>query len=295
MIPETIKSHHLARIAYIYIRQSTAYQVEHHRESQSRQYELLDKARAIGFHEARIIDEDLGLSGGQGSERGGFEHLVAEVSMNLVGLVLLIEVSRLARNNRDWYHLLDFCALFDTLIADQDGIYNPREVNDRMLLGLKGTISEVEINLLKGRMLEGARHKAQRGELIYRVPVGYVKSEQNQIEKHPDQRVRQVVAQVFAKFRECRSVRQTLLWFVQEEMDFPAMAYDSFGKQLIWKRPVYNTLYHVLTNPTYAGAYVYGRHEASAGGRRRQDQEAPPCTGHGGLEDPDQGASPRVH
>ena len=265
MMSEKIKSHHLARIAYIYIRQSTAHQVEHHRESQSRQYELADKAKALGFHEVRIIDEDLGLSGGQGSERGGFERLVSEVSMNRVGLVLAIEVSRLARNNSDWYHLLDFCALFDTLIADQDGIYNPRDVNDRMLLGLKGTISEVEINLLKGRMLEGARHKAQRGELIYRVPVGYVKSEQNKIEKHPDQRVQQVITQAFTKFRECHSVRQTLLWFVQEGIDFPAMTYDPFGKQLIWKRPVYNTLYHVLSNPTYAGAYVYGRYETIAG------------------------------
>jgi hypothetical protein len=134
-----------------------------------------------------------------------------------------------------------------------------------LLLGLKGTISEVEINLIKGRMLEGARHKAQRGELIYRLPVGYEQNAQNQIEKHPNQRVQHVIAQVFAKFRECRSVRQTLLWFVQEQIDFPAMAYSPFGKQLIWKRPVYNTLYHVLTNPTYAGAYVYGRHETRSG------------------------------
>ncbi len=265
MTSEKVKAQHVSRIAYVYVRQSTAYQVENNLESQSRQYRLVDTAKALGFRDVRVIDEDLGLSGAQGSERSGFERLVAEVSMNRVGLVLGLEVSRLARNNRDWYHLLDFCALFDTLIADQDGIYNPHDANDRMLLGLKGTISEVEINLLKGRMLEGARNKAQRGELIYRLPVGYEKSAQKQIEKHPDQRVQQVIARVFAKFRECRSVRQTLLWFVQEEIDFPAMAYGSFGKQLIWKRPVYNTLYHVLTNPTYAGAYVYGRHETRSG------------------------------
>ena len=260
-----IKPHHRLRIAYVYIRQSTAYQVENNLESQRRQYGLVGKANELGFQQVQVIDEDLGLSGAQGSERSGFERLVAEVSMNRVGLVLGLEVSRLARNNRDWYHLLDFCALFDTLIADQDGIYNPRDANDRMLLGLKGTISEVEINLIKGRMLEGARHKAQRGELIYRLPIGYVKSAQNQIEQHPDRRVQQVVAQVFAKFRECCSVRQTLLWFVEEGIDFPAMVYGQLGQQLIWKRPVYNTLYHVLTNPTYAGAYVYGRHETRPG------------------------------
>jgi DNA invertase Pin-like site-specific DNA recombinase len=244
-------------MAYVYIRQSTAYQVENNLESQRRQYALVDNAKALGFPDVRVIDEDLGLSGAQGSERRGFERLVAEVSMGRVGLVLGLEVSRLARNNRDWYHLLDFCALFDTLIADQDGIYNPGDANDRMLLGLKGTISEVETSLIKGRMLEGARNKAQRGELIYRLPVGYEKNAQNQIEKHPDRRVQQVIAQAFAKFRECGSVRQTL--------DFPSTAYGPFGKQLIWKRPVYNTLYHVLSNPTYAGAYVYGRHEAYSG------------------------------
>ena len=265
MTSEKIKAEHISRIAYVYIRQSTAYQVANNLESQSRQYQLVEKAKALGFHDVRVIDEDLGLSGAQGSERGGFERLVAEVSMNRVGLVLGLEVSRLARNNRDWYHLLDFCALFYTLIADQEGIYNPRTANDRMLLGLKGTISEVEINLIKGRMLEGARHKAERGELIYRLPVGYEKNAQNQIEKHPDRRVQQVIAQVFAKFRECRSVRQTLLWFVQEDIDFPTMEYGPFGKQLIWKRPVYNSVYHVLTNPTYAGAYVYGRHETCSG------------------------------
>jgi DNA invertase Pin-like site-specific DNA recombinase len=265
MTSEKIKAEHISRVAYVYIRQSTAYQVENNLESQSRQYQLVEKAKALGFHDVRVIDEDLGRSGAQGSERSGFERLVAEVSMNRVGLVLGLEVSRLARNNRDWYHLLDFCAMFDTLIADQDGIYNPRDGNDRMLLGLKGTISEVEINLIKGRMLEGARHKAERGELIYRLPVGYEKNAQNQIEKHPDRRVQHVIAQVFTKFRECRSVRQTLLWFVQEDIDFPAMEYGRFGKQLIWKRPVYNTVYHVLTNPTYAGAYVYGRHETCSG------------------------------
>ena len=141
MTSEKIKAEHISRIAYVYIRQSTAYQVANNLESQSRQYQLVEKAKALGFHDVRVIDEDLGLSGAQGSERGGFERLVAEVSMNRVGLVLGLEVSRLARNNRDWYHLLDFCALFDTLIADQEGIYNPRTANDRMLLGLNSHVA----------------------------------------------------------------------------------------------------------------------------------------------------------
>ena len=263
MTSEKIKTHHLSRIAYVYIRQSTTYQTQHNLESQARQYQLADKAKALGFQEVRIIDEDLGLSGGQGTERNGFQRLLAEVSMNRVGLVLGLEVSRLARNNQDWYHLLDICSIFDTLIADQEGIYNPRHANDRMLLGLKGTISEVEINLLKGRMLEGAKNKAQRGELIYRPPIGYVKTEQNTLEKDPDKRVQQVVEQAFVKFRQCHSVRQTLLWFTQEVIAFPSIEYGEFGKVLVWKRPVYNTLYHVLTNPNYAGAYCHGRYETT--------------------------------
>jgi len=239
MTSEKIKAHHLSRIAYVYIRQSTTYQAQHNLESQSRQYQLVDKAKALGFTQVEIIDKDLGLSGSQGSERSGFQRLVAEVSMDRVGLVLGLEVSRLARNNQDWYRLLDFCALFDTLIADQEGIYNPRHANDRMLLGLKGTISEVEINLLKGRMLEGTRNKAKRGELITRLPVGYVKGANNTPEKDPDKRVQQVIEQAFRKFRECHSVRQTLLWFTQEAIQFPAIEYGEFAKALVWKRPVY--------------------------------------------------------
>lgn len=158
MRSEKIKESHLSRIAYVYIRQSTQYQVEHNLESQSRQYQLVDKAKMMGFSEVRVIDEDLGSSGSLGSERSGFKKLVAEVSLDRVGMVLGIEASRFARNNRDWYHLLDLCALFDTLIADQDGIYDPKSPNDRMVLGLKGTMSEVEINLLKGRSAFSPSH-----------------------------------------------------------------------------------------------------------------------------------------
>lgn len=254
-----IKGKHLSRIAYVYIRQSTQYQAQHNIESQRRQYQLAEKAKEMGFQDVRVIDEDLGLSAGGCSERRGFERLVAEVSLNKVGIVFGLEASRLARNNRDWYHLIDLCALFDTLIADQDGIYHPGHPNDRMLLGLKGTISEAEINILKGRMLEGARNKAKRGELIYRLPIGYVKTEDQKIEKHPDERIQKMIEQVFCIFRQSRSVRQTFLWFVQEGIDFPSEQYGRFGREVVWKRPVYNTIWYVLKNPTYAGAYVYGR------------------------------------
>lgn len=256
---EIIRGHHLTRIAYVYVRQSTQYQKEHNLESQRRQYQLVERARELGFQDIAVIDDDLGVSGALGSERSGFKKLVAEVSLNKVGIVLGLEVSRFARNNRDWYHLIDLCALFDTLIADQDGIYHPGAPNDRMVLGLKGTMSEVEINLIKHRMLEGARNKAKRGELIYRLPVGLIKTEDNKIEKNPDKRVRQTIEQVFLKFRECQSVRQCFLWFIQEDISFPAIEYGKFGKEIIWKCPVYGTIYDVLKNPFYAGTYVYGR------------------------------------
>lgn len=258
---DKIKAQHLSRIAYVYIRQSTQYQTEHNLESQHRQYQLVEKAKELGFRDVQVIDEDLGVSGSSGVERSGFKRLVAEVGLNKVGIVLGLEVSRFARNNKDWYHLIDLCALFDTLIADQDGIYHPGTPNDRMVLGLKGTMSEVEINLIKHRMLEGARNKAKRGELIYRLPVGLVKTDDNKIEKDPDERVRKSIEQVFIKFRESQSVRQTFLWFIHEGISFPSIEYGKFGRETVWKRPIYGTIYDVLKNPFYAGAYVYGRRE----------------------------------
>jgi len=257
-----IRNEHLCRTAYVYIRQSTQYQKEHNLESQRRQYQLVEKASALGFKDVQVIDEDLGLSGGVGSERSGFKKLVAEVSLNRVGIVFGLEVSRFARNNREWYHLLDLCALFDTLIADQDGIYHPGNPNDRMVLGLKGTMSEVELNLIKSRLQQGAENKAKRGELIYRLPVGLVKTGGNKIEKDPDLRIHKSIEQVFEKFRQCHSVRQTFLWFIQEQIPFPSITYGRYGVEVIWKRPMYGSIYDVLKNPFYAGAYVYGRRES---------------------------------
>jgi DNA invertase Pin-like site-specific DNA recombinase len=254
---EKIQAGHRARIAYVYVRQSTPYQVGHHVESQRLQYALVDRAREWAFPDVRVVDEDLGVSGTTSEKRTGFQRLVTEVALGHVGMILAREVSRVARNNADWYHLLDLCGLFDTLIADQDGIYHPRHPNDRMILGLKGTMSEVELTVLKGRMLEGARNKAKRGELVYRLPVGLVCNLDQQIDRHPDQRVQAAVDMVFAKFRETRSARQTLLWFVDEHLTFPSIDYAS--DDIRWKPPAYTMIHSVLKNPFYAGAYVYGR------------------------------------
>ncbi len=258
---EKIKEHHLSKIAYVYIRQSTTYQAEHNLESQKRQYQLVDKAKELGFLDVRVIDEDIGLSAGESSKREGFKKLVADVSLGKVGIIFGLEVSRFARNNRDWYYLLDLCAIFDTLIADQDGIYHPAYPNDRMLLGLKGTMSEVEINLMKNRMLEGARNKAKRGGLISQLPIGYIKTDKNKIEKDPDERIQKIILQIFEKFRESQSARQSFLWFIQENIPFPLIRYGHFGKEMVWDKPVYQTIYRILRNPIYAGAYVYGRRE----------------------------------
>lgn len=262
MEKEKIKQNHLSRVAYIYIRQSSQYQVEHNLESQSRQYQLVDIAKQMGFKDVQVIDEDMSISATGYMERSGFKRLVAEVSLNKVGIIFGLEVSRLARNNREFYHLIDLCSLFDTLIADQDGIYHPANSNDRMLLGMKSTISEIEINILKSRMLEGARNKAKRGELIYRLPIGYVKTEDKKIEKNPDKRIQHAIEEVFSKFRQSQSGRQTLFWFVQEQIPLPSAGYGGFGREVVWKIPVYSTIWNILTNPTYAGAYAYGMRES---------------------------------
>lgn len=255
---EKITANHRIRIAYVYVRQSSPHQVQHNLESQQLQYALADKARQWGFADVRIIDDDLGVSAAESNKRAGFQKLVTEVSLRHVGMILAREVSRLARNNADWYQLLDLCGIFDTLIADQDGVYHPSHPNDRMILGLKGTMSEVELTVLKSRMLEGARNKAKRGELIYRLPIGLV-STAGRIEKDPDLRIQAAVEQVFSKFRETQSIRQTLLWFIQEGIAFPRVEYARGEPQTVWKPPNYSLFNSIMRNPYYAGAYVYGR------------------------------------
>jgi excisionase family DNA binding protein len=249
---------HLARSAFIYVRQSTADQVLNHHESRRRQYALVERARALGWAAVEVIDDDLGRSA-SGIARPGFEKLLAAICQGRVGAVVSIEASRLARNGRDWHTLLEFCGLVGTLILDEDGVYDPRHPNDRLLLGMKGTMSEMELSLFRQRSLEALKQKARRGELFLTVAVGYLKVTHDRIEKDPDRRVQEAITLAFAKFAELQTVRQVLLWMRQERLPLPAVCYGPEGRSVTWKLPVYNTLHHMLTNPIYAGAYAFGR------------------------------------
>lgn len=254
-----ITSEHLSHRAVVYVRQSSMDQVRNNLESQRRQYALRDTAYQMGWTEVEVIDEDLGRSGASSHNRTGFLRLVAEVSMREVGAIFCIEASRLARNNRDWAQLVDICSLVGTLIIDHDGVYDPRLLNDRLLLGLKGTMSEFELGLIRQRALEALKAMARRGELFTVVPAGYVRTRDHRLEKDPDLRVQQAIQLVFTKFAEYGSVRQVLLWFRQERISLPVVQYGPDGPTNQWRLPVYNTILHILQNPTYAGVYAYGR------------------------------------
>lgn len=250
---------HLARSAFVYVRQSTADQVLHNHESRRRQYALADRARHHGWQDVVVIDDDLGRSG-SGASRPGFEKLLAAICEGKVGAVFAIEASRLARNGRDWHTLIEFCGLVNAIILDEDGVYDPRLPNDRLLLGMKGTMSELELSILRQRSLEALKQKARRGELFLTVAIGYVKVRHDRIEKDPDLRVREAITLIFRKFAQFQSIRQVHLWLRQERIELPAVRYSiEEGRRIIWKLPVYNTVHHVLTNPIYAGAYAFGR------------------------------------
>ena len=253
-----ITPEHLARQAVVYIRQSTVDQVANNLESKRRQYGLADRSRQLGWSDVAVIDDDLGRSGG-GVARPGFEKLLAAICEGGVGAVFSIEASRLARNGRDWHTLLEFCGLVGTLIVDEDGVYDPRHPNDRLLLGMKGTMSEMELSVLRQRSLEALKQKARRGELFMTVAVGYVRVGHNRIEKDPDRRIQEAIVLVFNKFDEMQSVRQVHLWFRHERVALPAVTHGAEGRGIVWKLPVYNTILHILTNPIYAGAYAFGR------------------------------------
>ena len=253
-----ITPEHLARSAVVYVRQSTADQVLNNHESRRRQYGLVERARALGWSAIDVIDDDLGRSG-SGIARPGFEKLLAAICEGRVGAVVSIEASRLARNGRDWHTLLEFCGLVGTLIIDEEAVYEPRQANDRLLLGMKGTMSEMELSLFRQRSLEALKQKARRGELFMTVATGYVRIGHDGIEKDPDRRVQEAITLVFAKFAELQTVRQLHLWMRQEGINLPAVGYGPEGRGVTWKLPVYNTVHHILTNPIYAGAYAFGR------------------------------------
>jgi DNA invertase Pin-like site-specific DNA recombinase len=253
-----ITTEHLARSAYVYIRQSTADQLTHNHESRRRQYGLADHARQLGWTTVEVIDDDLGRSGG-GTARPGFERLLAAICEARVGAVLAVEASRLARNGRDWHTLIEFCGLVGTLIVDEDGIYDPRHPNDRLLLGMKGTMSELELSLFRQRSQEALKQKAIRGALILGVAAGYVRVGRDRIEKNPDQRTREALQLVFSKFAEFQSVRQVHIWLRDEGIELPVKSRDGEARGIVWRLPAYNIVHNILTNPIYAGAYAFGR------------------------------------
>src|ERR1700758_5614399 len=258
-----ITATHPARHAVVYLRQSSAAQVEHNRESTDRQYALASKARELGWpaEPIVIIDEDLGLSGGGTATRSGFARLTTEVALARVGLVLGLEVSRLARNNAEWYRLIDLAGLTDTLIGDSDGVYHPALFNDRLILGLKGTMSEAELHILRARLNGGIRNKAARGELRRGLPVGLVwGEEEGEVRFHPDEAVTGAIRTVFERFAELGSARRVWLWFRSERLPFPLQTTPAgMPGPIRWVAPTYHALHQVLTNPVYAGAYTYGK------------------------------------
>jgi DNA invertase Pin-like site-specific DNA recombinase len=255
---EKIRVQHLERKAMLYVRQSSPYQVTHNLESQKLQYAMQERLRQLGWREIEVVDEDLGRSAAGTVARSGFERMVAEVCLGKVGAVAAREVSRFARNSREWQQLIEVCRVVDTILIDQETVYAPRLSNDRLLLGLKGSLNEYELDLLRQRSVEARQEKARRGELVVSAPVGYVKTEDQRLEKNPDQRVQEAVALVFRKFQELGTVRQTLLWFLEQGLYLPT---HTPRGELVWKRPAYRSLYRMLTHPIYGGAYAYGKTE----------------------------------
>ena len=258
---QKITAAHLSRLAYLYVRQSTLRQVFENTESTKRQYALRERAVALGWalDQVVVIDSDLGQSGAN-SDREGFQKLVAAVGMGDVGVVLGLEVSRLARNNADWHRLLEICALSDTLILDEDGLYNPADFNDRLLLGLKGTMSEAELHVLRARLIGGQRAKASRGELEMRLPVGFLYDSAGKVVLDPDQQVQETVRTFFATFRQTGSATATVRHFRQHGLLFPRRMPTGPNKgELVWGQMVHSRTLRVLKNPRYAGAFFYGR------------------------------------
>ncbi len=253
---------HLNRDAYLYIRQSTLRQVFENQESTKRQYALRERAIALGWSGERVqvIDSDLGHSGSSTADREGFLKLVAEVSMGRVGIVLGLEVSRLARNNADWHRLLEICALSDTLILDEDGIYNPNDFNDRLLLGLKGTMSEAELHFIRARLRGGLLSKARRGELAVKLPVGFVYDDQGHVQLDPDKQVQETIKLLFATYRRTGSASATVKYFRQQGLSIPHRVHTGLNKgELAWDRLTHFRTLHILHNPRYAGAFFFGR------------------------------------
>jgi DNA invertase Pin-like site-specific DNA recombinase len=234
---EKIKPHHVARRAILYVRQSSLHQVAHNTESRRLQYAMADRLHRLGWSDVETVDEDQGRSASGGAERTGFQRMVSEVCLGKIGAVAAREVSRFARNSRDWQQLVEVCRMVDTLLIDHETVYDPRQGNDRLLLGLKGSLNEYELDLLRQRSVEARRAKARRGELVIVPPVGFVKSDGHRLEKDPNRRVQEALKLTFAKFLELGSVRQTLIWFHEHSLELPTHRYGVNGWETIWRRP----------------------------------------------------------
>lgn len=278
LVSDKILGRHRDRLAIVYVRQSTVQQIARHQESTRLQYALVDRAFQFGWARETIvtIDDDLGRSGATVEGRLGFQRLVAEVGLGHVGLVLGVEMSRLARSCRDWHQLLEICALFDTLIADADGVYDPANYNDRLLLGLKGTMSEAELHILKARMLAGRRAKARRGELGKPVPMGYVRQPSGVIAFDPDEQAQSTIRLIFELFERLRTVSKVMRYLVAHQIRLPVRVRGGARKgELEWHRANGPSLYNLFANPIYAGAYVWGARQVD----RRRQQPGRPGTG----------------
>jgi DNA invertase Pin-like site-specific DNA recombinase len=255
---------HLGRDAIVYIRQSSPHQVRNNHESRQRQYALVERARSLGWsvRSIKTVDEDQGRTGTISTHRDGFKNLMAEIGAGQVGVVLALEASRLARSNADWHRLVEICVVTNTLLADETAIYDPRDPNDRLLLGVKGTISEAELFTLKQRLHDGRWNKARRGELVRSLPVGYVKREDGDVVKDPDRQVQARVEYVFELFDRFRIARQVLVQLAEQKLKIPAVVWGGPRHgQVVWKEPEFSAIIRMLHNPIYAGAYVYGQWE----------------------------------
>jgi DNA invertase Pin-like site-specific DNA recombinase len=280
MTDPKITPRHLARKAILYVRQSSAHQVARNHESRRLQYAMEERLRLLGWREIEVVDEDLGRSAAAfAGQRSGFQHTVAEVCLGNVGAVAAREIARFSRNNKDWAQLIDMCRVLDTLLVDVDVVYDPRRANDRLLLGVKGTLSEYELDLLRIRANDARQEKAARGELLVAVPVGFVKVD-GRVEKDPDRRVQNSISSIYSKFLELGSARQALLWFVDRDLEVPVAKHGNrVGAPVVWKRPSYRRFLEVLRNPAYGGAYAYGKTavvmDAPSGQPRKRSMRKP--------------------
>ncbi len=260
-----VTAHHLARPACIYIRQSTVTQVRHNQESTDRQYNLTSKARSLGWSQERIrvLDRDLGQSGAAAGTRADFRSLVSDVAMGQVGAIFCLEASRLARSNQDWHRLLELCAITRTLVIDEDGIYDPADFNDGLVLGMKGTFAQAEVHIIRARLHGGKLNKASRGDLRFALPVGLV-FDGEKIVRDPDQEVQGAVRTVFELFRQEGTAYRVVRRFHELGLRFPRRSYGgAWNGKLLWGRLTHSRVLGILANPCYAGAYVFGRHQSA--------------------------------